>query len=801
MPPRGSSAATSPPKNANTPYSRRPSSQPKSSRQQFSACGACRMRRVRCDLKDLPIASAGPNPACSNCKERGINCIDEFADVKAVKLLRRGRRLQQVEAIYGKMDEQDDGSSSSGSKQQSSIPTLHADFFTSPFWRWFVIHRPILDPVEFPTRFAAHFKGSDQLGSEGGVVAMLLVTWAASFGLDERGVPLSSKPDQSAHPYAPPRTQRSQWKVKTEGFIREILELVDYHGILRRPTMDGLRALLLLLPLLDDAQPLERVAIYDAALSQAHTICVLSAPHPPTYEEAAVRARVFWYIYTQESMSTGMRGNRFVLCEDDLDAFQATLPPPNFDVESSGLHTPPSPSRYVSLLPFLTAREYTAHKDYMQVLRNSSIPLELAKICRRIHTVLTGPRATRRAEDHGLVDANGMREIWRDLDRCWQELLALKQLPVELEGSARRLELNQYVDSWRIFIFECHNVIREGLKHFASSPGSQSGYVDPSTSRPSSAAPYLSPQHLHGVATRRCIALLPAVIRILRSHSPRDHSDLPGVFRWDAGLVKDGCFFAGYLAASIDRDVLDTPGEEDKRSDGPLSVDEAVSICLDALAVMRWAYSKSEEREETVRLIWENRKLRHQGQGSMRSGALYDSAYGSGYNSPSLSLGLSGSGSTMLPPLLSVPHRRIDSAPSTASSTDGRGMNGWPSYSPPGTGTSMATSNGTALSSGSNSPIFANMPPFKGNSEEIFYHAANGNEMEHFTYSVPLGGSTVDRDGTTIPASLARYRHSPPHVTAGSPAVSYPFHTSTPPILADFQSCPQFGDDCNGSYH
>ena len=73
--------------------------------------------RVRCDLKDLPLGFVGPPPACSNCKERGIKCVlvcklialsycsevflisDEFADVKAVKLLRRGRRLQQVEYV------------------------------------------------------------------------------------------------------------------------------------------------------------------------------------------------------------------------------------------------------------------------------------------------------------------------------------------------------------------------------------------------------------------------------------------------------------------------------------------------------------------------------------------------------------------------------------------------------------------------------------------------------------------------------------------------------------------------------
>lgn len=77
--------------------------------------------RVRCDLKDLPFSSTGTQPQCSNCKERGLKCVsvcfptsnlllslithprlayrDEFAEVKAVKLLRRGRRLQQVECV------------------------------------------------------------------------------------------------------------------------------------------------------------------------------------------------------------------------------------------------------------------------------------------------------------------------------------------------------------------------------------------------------------------------------------------------------------------------------------------------------------------------------------------------------------------------------------------------------------------------------------------------------------------------------------------------------------------------------
>ena len=67
----------------------------KTSRQQFTACGACRWRRVRCDLKarqeeadSLPVvagegSSVGPQRVgaprkrvgCTNCLERGTNCV------------------------------------------------------------------------------------------------------------------------------------------------------------------------------------------------------------------------------------------------------------------------------------------------------------------------------------------------------------------------------------------------------------------------------------------------------------------------------------------------------------------------------------------------------------------------------------------------------------------------------------------------------------------------------------------------------------------------------------------------------
>jgi len=170
---------------------------------------------------------------------------------------------------------------------------------------------------------------------------MILVTWAESFGLNECGVP-HDVADQSelvadaTHSYTSPDTfvqpdiRRAEWRNKVEIYLKEILELVDYQSILRRPSLDGLRALLLLLPLMDgnlllfsllgtpltcdiEAPVLERSAIHEATLSQVQALCVQTAPTVTNFEEAAVRARLFWYAYTQEGLLTGLRGHRFVL--------------------------------------------------------------------------------------------------------------------------------------------------------------------------------------------------------------------------------------------------------------------------------------------------------------------------------------------------------------------------------------------------------------------------------------------------------------------------------------------------------
>jgi hypothetical protein len=129
------------------------------------------------------------------------------------------------------------------------------------------------------------------------------------------------------------------------------------------------------------------------------------------------------------------------------------------------------------------------------------------------------------------------------------------------------------------------NVIREALK--------QRTVVHPSCDRSLSIAlPSSSPRsqpldaasRLLKIADARCHEVVQRVVVIIRQHLGTPF------FEYDASLVRDGCFFAGFLLA------------------GEGGSDEDVQTCLQALRQMRWAFSKGEEREKTVRMVWESRK-------------------------------------------------------------------------------------------------------------------------------------------------------------------------------------------------
>lgn len=91
-------------------------------------------------------------------------------------------------------------------------------------------------------------EGTAPLNIEARMLVMLLVIWAASFGIDEFGNE-DTENDASVTGDNHSDPKRRATLLRTEGMVREVLILVDLHGLLRRPSWDGVRVLLLLLPL------------------------------------------------------------------------------------------------------------------------------------------------------------------------------------------------------------------------------------------------------------------------------------------------------------------------------------------------------------------------------------------------------------------------------------------------------------------------------------------------------------------------------------------------------------------------
>ncbi|KAG2752167.1 hypothetical protein P692DRAFT_20798530 [Suillus brevipes Sb2] len=833
MSPRASSSAPRSTSAASAPYPRRAAGQPKSSRQQFSACGACRMRRVRCDLKDLPITqttSGVQQQSCSNCKERGIKCVDEFAEVKAVKLLRRGRRLQQVEAVYGKVTDDESNPSSAGpnptisttlsagiaAPRQTTIPQLTLEFLSSSFFRRFSIQRPIIEPTEFTSRYFAHIKGTSTLSIEGQMIAMLLVTWAASFGVNEYGLEEEIEPHSPTMPDGPKFSpdadddfsdpSRRARTLRVETMIREILHLIDMHALLRRPTWDGVRVLLLILPLTQGIQnSMDRGTMYEATLSQVYTLCsptnhsVLHSGQG-TYCDALVRARVFWYAYVHEGVRTALRGGRLYLDEDDLVAFQSTLPP-QYCASASGSapssasassHSSPSATSPVSSdFPVNSLQDPRGHSraslSYLLSSHYFSLALSVSGVCRAVHAVLTGPRARRRTDAGVAIREDSLVEIWDRLERCWEDFESLRRgaggIGTVGGGLVRGEDVERFVSGWQVFIFECLNIIREALRQrivtqTKGSPDSN-GHSPPADR---------ALCRMLATATRRCRLVLPRVIAILKRHLAVPSS---GFFAHDAGLIRDGCYYAALLLAQGD---VDQDADSDLKGDDGLAWDvdaeDGVDVCLRALGEIGWIYANSQEREKTVRMVWEARVIRdderrrernrqrdyledqraqayHSGQRSQdRSPYMINKPSlpprGQGATPRSLSLvSAAGQSRPHLPPL-SLAFSPVESAPNTAITDDGSGS--WTTYTPPttsGSMTSNATTNRSVSPPDSGSPhtltSLKHLPPIQHSlksENDSFYNGVA--DLDPFSFSV---------DSTTGPgvvgghAWTSQYQH------------------------------------------
>ena len=147
-------------------------------------------------------------------------------------------------------------------QQQQSLPPLNPQFFesvrcqrlpvqartlislTQAFWLRFRLQRPILEPNEFAAQYREFYSGNrNALSREGELIARAIGLWACSFGIDSNG-------DPERHNGPADVTRRKQL---TEVMLREILRLIDGYAILRRPSWDGVRVVLLLMPLTESA--------------------------------------------------------------------------------------------------------------------------------------------------------------------------------------------------------------------------------------------------------------------------------------------------------------------------------------------------------------------------------------------------------------------------------------------------------------------------------------------------------------------------------------------------------------------
>jgi hypothetical protein len=154
--------------------------------------------------------------------------------------------------------------------------------------------------------------------------------------------------------------------------------------------------------------------------------------------------------------------------DDDLDLFQSTIPHYGMSGSSSPITPPdssiPSPQSYHPQNDKFQ-RAPSPSSCYSQTTRLFAVPVQLGVVCRKVHSVLTGPKASRRAEEHGLVDAHGMREIWEDLDHCWREFDSMRRRNMNEQPVA---DVEQFTSAWQVgsFIASHHQDQLTGLDSF-----------------------------------------------------------------------------------------------------------------------------------------------------------------------------------------------------------------------------------------------------------------------------------------------------------------------------------------------
>ncbi|KAJ9108955.1 hypothetical protein QFC21_000277 [Naganishia friedmannii] len=470
---------------------------------------------------------------------------------------------------------------SQNSLQDFRIPDLTPSFFESDFYRRFHIQRPLIDAINFGNRYKSAYPHSAvTMGLAGGILCHVLYAWACSYGIDQSGQPLVQSqewyiPEGTVHPdrqqqYSIRESARQRQLEQTNLAVRRVLQEIDQAGILRSISWDGARCLLLILPLTelqkdrmmrdpliyylpDISSAAERLAMYECALGQVFSLCSDSAlgydglPVIPRPEQELMRRRLYWYAFVHEGITTGLKGGRMVLDEDDLSSLD-------------------------DMLPQTTRLALTSSRTYQSVAKFASAPIRLAIACRLVHKALTGTKA-RRSER---VDRQLLSDAWEALEESWIEFESIKSFsPGPL---TRQDDVVRFADGWKIFMFEAHNVIRESLEHRAhilieNRASAQLMDLSIAQTQPHSRDQnILEIQHLRSIARAKCDHILREIVGIVKRHVNTNF------FEWDASLVRDGTYYAAMLLA--------------ERSGS----DNDISCCLEALSEMRWAFARTQER-------------------------------------------------------------------------------------------------------------------------------------------------------------------------------------------------------------
>lgn len=269
-----------------------------------------------------------------------------------------------TDAALASQGEGEDRLLSPSARGMERIPELTRDFFESSFFRRFQIQRkfgvacfanssmhelttflgPVLDPVEFVSRYLSKpIPCAAAMGPEGAVLCHTLYAWGVAYGVDERGqFDVSEENHEPLTPIslvavgeaeARRDVDRQRRLEKLNRVVRTILKEIDEYGILRKPSWDGVSALLLFLPLLDGsvATSAERQAMYQTALAHVQMLCStegcgydgkpisLTLDKDGNDRKRYVRLRIFWYSFAHEGVSMGLRGGLLQLDEESGD--------------------------------------------------------------------------------------------------------------------------------------------------------------------------------------------------------------------------------------------------------------------------------------------------------------------------------------------------------------------------------------------------------------------------------------------------------------------------------------------------